>query len=264
MLGSYSTTICKVFLAASLLGFAVGCEYHVLKQDPQGQGVGGQNSDTANKISADQTVNAKLIQNFVLASCVRCHSSTQPILNSLDAIKLNIKKIQSSVNANQMPPSRAGYSPLTDCEKDILRAWISENTPDESTIKVASLPTCEAYVPVVAPKPVRPTPPKKPQTILDMPLNYDTLNTQILQKKCTHCHNADGPDIMAAMYLFYPYSNIISHGKLLGTNRHDSNFVKMLEAPDDERMPPAEDGPRLTDDELEFVRRWIDAGHPEN
>lgn len=256
MLGSYSTTICKLLLALTILVFASACEYHVLKQDPQAK--------SAKKLSADQVVDAQIVQGFVLSSCVRCHGgTTQPILNSLDAIKMNIAKIQNSVNANKMPPSRAGYTPLTDCEKAILHVWVSEGMPTSSTTKVSTLPSCDSYEPIVKPPPVRPTKPP-PVAILDMPLNYQTLNTQILQKKCAHCHNPDGPDIMAAMYLFYPYSEITSHGRLLGTNRNDSNFVKMLEADDSERMPPADDSPRLSPEEIEFVKRWIDAGHPEN
>jgi hypothetical protein len=46
-----------------------------------------------------------------------------------------------------MPRPESGYSPLTDCQKDILREWIVEGMPEKSEKKIMALAHCRQDVP---------------------------------------------------------------------------------------------------------------------
>jgi hypothetical protein len=114
--------------------------------------------------------------------------------------------------------------------------------------------------PTVPPNP--PVPPDQ-QSILDMPLNYETLRVKILEPRCLHCHKEGATDPNASETFLFPYSELASHPKLLGTGSADSRLFKMVSRTDDRRMPPPEESGPLSADEIEFIKRWVDAGHPE-
>lgn len=212
-------------------------------------------------LSQNSTVDSMTIQQTVLRSCTKCHSGQKsPNLATLDDISRNIKAVLEAVNSNQMPPSFAGYSPLSDCEKNILMDWVASGMPQTSSKKISELSACHQGE--LQPAPAPPAP-QEPASILEMPLNYETLTTQILQPRCLHCHNPDSEDGDAAEILFYPFAEITKNPKLLGTSSLGSRLYKVVSRTDDERMPPPEDSEPLTADQLEFIKRWVDAGHPE-
>ena len=238
------------FIAICCALFLGSCTYHELKSAGAGSG--------SDAFGAQSTVSAELIQTSVLNTCLHCHSSnTMPDLGTIDGIRANTGLIQTEVNSNQMPPSSSGYPVLSDCQKAILQEWMTEGMPVTSDKKVMELASCQQGLPPSAPPPVQ-TP------ILEMPLNYQTLNSEILQPRCVHCHNSGSNDPDASQILLFPYSAITSHGTLLGADSAHSRFVTILTRTDDERMPPPEDSAPLSADRQEFIRRWIDAGHPEN
>jgi len=205
----------------------------------------------------ETTISSAVVQESVLGTCLNCHNGTRtPDLSSVTNIRANISKIQSEVDDNQMPPPSSGYSPLTSCQKDILREWITDGMPDQSGKKVFDLVSCHQTTPL-PPKPT-PAPP-----ILQMPLNYDTLTSQILQPRCLHCHNPQSDDPDAKDIPLSPYK-VLAAGKLLGVDSAHSKLYKMVSRTDDSRMPPPEDSGPLPADQIEFIKRWIDAGHPEH
>ncbi|MFZ3231499.1 MAG: hypothetical protein WA160_14930 [Pseudobdellovibrio sp.] len=206
-------------------------------------------------VFSDQTtIDATTIQESVLNTCIRCHSgTTQPNLSSIGGITASIAKINTEVTTNAMPPASSGYSPLTDCQKAILQDWVVAGMPSTSTKKVVDLAACHQG---------SLTPPTE-IPILNMPLNYQTLTAKILQPRCLHCHNVDSGDPDAADILLFPYSKLIAHKNLLGSDSTSSKFFTIISRTDEERMPPPEDSESLTADEQEFIKRWINAGHPE-
>lgn len=239
MRGFYCITISSFLILGS-------CNYHVLK-DP-----GTSSQDT---FSDTTTVSADVVQKSVLDTCLRCHSgSNAPALNTLDAIKANINKIQDEVTSNSMPPADAGYKPLSDCEKDILQEWVQKGMPDNSSKKVFDLAHCQSGVPQ--------TPPKKP--ILEMPLTYETLTTEVLQPRCLHCHNPKSDDPDAKDIALYPFADLVAQKNMvIAADAANSKIYKYVVRTDDNRMPPPEDGAPLTADQIEFIKRWINAGAPE-
>jgi uncharacterized membrane protein len=230
--------------------FLGSCTYHELKNAGAASG--------SDAFGAQSTVNADLIQQSVLNTCLHCHAgNTPPSLGSIDDIRANIGRVQIEVNSNQMPPSGSGYPTLSDCQKAILQEWVSEGMPATSDKKIVKLSACQQGVP--------PSPTPTPSTpILDMPVNYQTLNSEILQPRCVHCHSSGSGDPDASLILLVPYSAITGHGTLLGADSAHSRFVTLVTRTDDSRMPPPEDSDPLSADQQEFIRRWIDAGHPEN
>lgn len=223
------------------------CSYHEIK--------GTLAQDAQQTFSENQMIDATTIQQSVLFTCTRCHSGTnQPYLGTAGDIQRNFAKVQQEVSANAMPPSDSGYRPLSACQKDILAKWAANGFPVSSTVRVLDLPSCAA---------ANSGPPVN-QPILSMPLNYQTLTTQILQPKCLHCHNANSSDPDASQYLLYPFAKMAAHVNLLGVDSAHSKLYRIVSRTDDERMPPPEDSAALSAEQQEFIKRWLDVGHPEN
>ncbi len=256
MRGFYCTIIYRIFSIINVFRFfsrislvllLASCNYKIIKDSPT------QNSTTS--FGENATVDAVLVQQSVLAICLRCHAgNTNPNLSTIDAITSQIDKIKSQVMSNQMPPSSSGYAALTDCQKDILNEWIRLGMPSTSSSKVTDLNSCKQGTPI--------QPAAKP--ILEMPLNYQTFVEKILQPKCLHCHNEKSGDLDASQYLLYPYAELIAHKKLFSTDGAHSKLYKIVSRNDDERMPPPKDSAALATDEQDFILRWLDNGYPEN
>ena len=240
-------TITFSFLMSIIVIALTSCNYNIIK--------GTQTPSGPSSFSENTTVDASVIQQSVLSSCTRCHAgNTNPNLSTFAAIVSQIDRVKAQVLSNQMPPASSGYAALTDCQKDILLEWIRLGTPDTSNSKVTDLPACKQGLPS---KPIE-------QPILELPLNYKTFAEKILQPRCLHCHNEKSGDLDASQYLLYPYSELIAHKKLFGSDSAHSKLYKIVSRDDEERMPPPKDSAALASDELEFIRRWLDAGYPEN
>lgn len=241
----------KCFSLFALLSAALvlnACNNYNLLQDSQVL------SGTQTGLGEEALISTEIVQRTTLSSCQHCHSGLkQPILNSKATVLASLGKVQSEVFSEQMPPRSSGYKAVTECEKEILKKWVELGTPDTSNVKVSSLPGCANSTP------------KPPESIpiSQMPLDYQTLATKILQPKCLNCHNPDGdPD--AQDILLFPYSELASKPTLLGTSSAQSKLVRMVTRTDEERMPPPESNiPALTSEEIDFLKKWIDAGHPE-
>lgn len=225
-------------IICSLLFFLVSCKYHILKNTQPDQGV----------FNSTTSISSDLVQKSVLGTCIQCHNNFAEINN----IRAGIKEIQSRISSDQMPPADRGFKPLDACLKSILQQWVSEGLPDQSQTLVSNLVGCNQGVPISQPE----TP------ILEMPITYETLRNRILEKRCLHCHNPQSEDPDAAEILLAPYEELVAHKNLLGENSSTSQFYKIVSRTDDERMPPPVDSSPLPAEEIEFIKKWINAGHP--
>jgi len=100
-------------------------------------------------------------------------------------------------------------------------------------------------------------------SIANLPLTYATFLSQILQPRCLHCHNPQGTDSDAAQVLLFPYATLLKHKSWFPENIEQSKLIKMITRTDEYRMPPPEDGAPLSNEEIQFIRQWLLAGHPE-
>jgi len=87
----------------------------------------------------------------------------------------------------------------------------------------------------------------------------------ILASNCFKCHGPDAETRQAGLRLdtFDGATSPLPSGRLaISPGRHDASAVlERIRSHDDAfRMPPAEVGPRLTDEEIDVLMRWIEAG----
>ncbi len=257
MLGwSYITTFknLKIILSAGAVVFiATSCNYKMQKQDPAGNS--GQGS-----LSADAVISYEIVSSYSMHTCQSCHAGvSKPGLDSIDLVRANSSKVMTEVEGNKMPPPEKGYSSLSDCQKAIMKKWVDIGMPESSSSRVSELPECKS-IGSVTPPPIIP--------IELMPLNYETLNTRILQKKCLSCHTSDSKND-AKDYPFYPYQALIDEaqsGLEWAPPAIKNKVYRDITAPDgdDNLMPPPESKQaRLTQEEINFIVRWVDAGRPE-
>ncbi len=204
-------------------------------------------------------VDVNTIMNKTLVSCKSCH---REMVNS-DAIRSKIDSIRDSVEDDWMPFGNR-FSKLNACDKATLTAWSAGGMLETSTLLVSSLEACR---PVSNPGEVSPVEVPVPidveTPLAILPLNFSTFENRILEKHCTSCHNSSSIDFEASEILFSPFLKLKENPKYLGTGSTDSRIYKRINRDDDLRMPPLS-FPSLNQEELDFVKRWIDAGAPES
>ncbi len=220
-----------------------GCNYKLAKTADSNSG--------NNSLSANQIITFQLIQSYSLTSCQNCHAGKQaPQLTSLSDLKTHSDLVWSEVSTNAMPPTASGYEPLSSCKKALLKKWIDLGMPSESTATVGEITECKN-------ENQQPAPPVIPISL--MPLNYETLKTRILQPKCLLCHSAGGEQSDMS---FFPYSELMVMARFWKSPAVKSKVFDEITKVDG--MPPLDSNiPVLTSDEIDFVKRWIDAGNPE-
>lgn len=247
MRGFYFITIFSFLLSS--------CNYKELKNATNA--VAGKNPS----FKANAVVGWDVMRDSVLTQCMSCHvGRTNPELGSYTSVVQNISKIESDVLQNVMPPAKNGYEPLNSCYKSILTTWIQAGTPETTTTKVIDLPDCHT---------VGNQPPQEETPIALEPLNYDVLLKRILRPRCLNCHNPDSNEANeegeeARNLLFYPFSEIENNATKWGISSSKSKIIRHLESKDPKKVmpPPPKDLP-LRDEEINYVKRWIDAGKPE-
>jgi len=203
-------------------------------------------------LSSQEAISYDLIKRYSLSTCTTCHSAGQksPNLSTLADLQKNQSKVLHETDTDSMPPKKKGYAALTTCQKALLKKWADLGAPETSNSTVADVAECKT---VAEQPPVAVTP------ILLMPLNYETLKTRILQQKCLSCH-AEGAD--QSDLPFFPYSAISTQSEWSSPAEKSKVYEEIINKEDG--MPPPESAlPSLTDDEIEFVKKWIDAGRPE-
>lgn len=242
---SYTTTYKIIFI----LLFLTNCNYKTQKIDP--------NADRGNgSLSAETLITDDLVMNYSLRTCLNCHAGSKPpTLDTASTVKANIDKVIQDLEKDSMPPISAGYSSLTACQKDLVKAWANN-----SARTIGEIASCKNTG--VGTNPVLPILP-----IELMPLNFETLKTKILLPKCVVCHNPDGDDWEAALIPFTSYSEIASgeFAKYWTAPAASSRVIEdIVDIGAGVSMPPVDSGLKpLSVQEIDFISRWIDAGKPE-
>ncbi len=223
----------------------VGCNYSKSKSIAS---IGSGNGS----LSGTTVIDFALIKSYSLSTCLNCHSGSQaPDISTAAGASASIVRILARVDVDTMPPASGGYQMLNACQKALLHKWSDLGTPTTSTTTVASIPECAGAGGIGGtPAPVIP--------ISQMPLNYDTILTKILQPKCITCHSATGtmPDIQ-----FFPYTTLMLKSSKWSAPGTSSTVYQVSKQ---KSMPPASSGlSALTTEELTVLTKWIDAGKPE-
>ena len=202
------------------------------------------------KIAPEEVVSWSLIREKVLVRCLDCHNHrTSPDLVRAVQVRENLPKILLAVKRGSMPPVRQSSVPLNLCQKAILSKWAELSAPDSSEVRVADLIECNVQ------------PPEVPE-LRDMPLNFETLKSRILDPRCVHCHSPTSSS-KANSLPFDSYEAIANdpRGRWSAPGASSRIFRSMTRS-DKFRMPPPEYSDSLSKEEIDFIVRWIDAGKP--
>ena len=99
------------------------------------------------------------------------------------------------------------------------------------------------------------------------PIDFGRQIQPILTKHCVGCHGPDAEHREADLRLDQRDSALASlpSGKtpiVPGKAAHSELFRRVTTSAADERMPPSDTGPALSPEQIELLRRWIEAGAP--
>ena len=181
-----------------------------------------------------QLVNEKIL----IPKCLSCHDNSVKInLETYADVYGHIGKIkQSTISSRKMP--KAPYPALTKEEIELLTAWIQVGAPE------------------------------KPQDGIDQPpiqiepleATFNSINKNILQKKCMVCH-AVGKEA-ERVPLDSPESMIDSPLEIVIPGNSEESGLMISISPNARKlMPPKKSGIiALKPEEIELVKQWIDNG----
>jgi uncharacterized membrane protein len=167
--------------------------------------------------------------------CITCHGSSGGVsLVDFQSARQFLKEIeQAALIENRMPKSPV--SPLTDRERLILRAWIDAGAPERPAVG--------------EPKPLPPEP------VLEA--TFDSIRSQILEKKCVLCHKAGGKAERIPLSTREDLLNSPLEIVIPG-NPEESMLMIVTQAGARKPMPPKSSGiTPLTAEQIDIVGRWI-------
>lgn len=194
-------------------------------------------AETTTDVCVDNIDYKVVNQAVIQPKCLACHGTGAGLVNldTYSAVQANIGKIQSAVQAGRMPPGK----PLSQNEKDILSAWVTNNTPEAVTTNAM---TCNdstggepILVPVLAP-------------------NFESISAMILQPRCIGCHGeGDSLD-------FSSYAKILENKGLFQSKPGEESLFVVAVA---SGMMPPKKNPDLSEEEVSVIRQWVMLGIPE-
>lgn len=192
-----------------------------------------------------QLVTFEFVKTSALKTCYQCH------FNKFDTEEqlMNIKElVLNRVNKDEMPPSWSGLKPLSECEKEILQTWISNRSQSLPQASTYDLTKCAAQRSAIN---------EDKSELLNQPLTFETLKTQILEKKCIICHNenlSEGGVVLETL-------KDLKDQDLIAKTAELSLLYKKILSNAKRSMPPASSGiAKLTEEEELFLKSWIDSG----
>jgi uncharacterized membrane protein len=169
--------------------------------------------------------------------CVSCHQqydTYQGVIRELSAIK-------AAVESNRMP--RSGGS-LTDSQKAILSAWIEKGAPEQ--VGNSGEP--------IAPVKLEPT--------------WKSLSENVIFPKCLVCHNPQGQakflDLSSRQIIFDNRYRVFGADSIfIDLDSPEESYLLQILNDDEEPMPPVWSNiPRLTQNELKTLTKWLSLGLP--
>ncbi|XGC79604.1 hypothetical protein ACES2L_09725 [Bdellovibrio bacteriovorus] len=201
---------------------------------------------------ADQEVNFELVKNLPLSTCQRCHSMTDE-----EKVFGMREKILATVEAETMPPRSGGYSPLTECEKQILRTWIDDKLHERTQLlTVKELSACGNVKQSETPKGV---------DFKTLEVSFENLKTHIIDQKCLKCHVVGKKTVLENLEGLKASVKQILVPKDPASPVESTPLYRAVVPPLDNptappRMPPARASlAPLTADEVEYLKKFIQA-----
>lgn len=200
---------------------------------------------------AEQKISFDVLKATALSTCLECHTGGNRSMNTPEKVLAQKEAILNAVHKDSMPPRASGYKPLGACDKQILETWIDDQTHGrKDSPRVKDLAACtDAEAPKTKPK----------TDFKTLPLSFDNLKTAILAPKCLSCHTTE-----TAKRTILEDMDHIRQKELVKEKAEDSVLYQIVVPGMNKRfMPPARSGiPALNAEELDYLKRWIEAGAP--
>ena len=199
---------------------------------------------------SDSIVSFEVVQQTSLRTCLECHTGGSHSMSTPQKVLAQKTEILESIFTGQMPPKTSAYPQLNNCEKQILETWFDDQSANRSaSLRVNQLSACGN---VEAPKPI-------PKTdFKTLPLTFENLKTEILAKKCYSCHTSDS---RGYEYKLENLEAIKDYELVMATPDESPLYNVLIPGRTDSFMPkPSSGRAPLTEEEVDFVKRWIEAG----
>lgn len=93
-------------------------------------------------------------------------------------------------------------------------------------------------------------------------IDFEKQVLPLLETNCLHCH---GSEVRDGGLRFLSRKDLLTlndsgEPAIVSGHSSESELIKRITAPEEERMPPAEEGDRLQSDKIALLKKWIDAG----
>ncbi|RTL57274.1 MAG: hypothetical protein EKK37_14590 [Sphingobacteriales bacterium] len=118
-----------------------------------------------------------------------------------------------------------GQLPLTQAQKDIIKKWIEEGAKN-----TACASNCDPNL-----------------------FTYSGFVQPLLQNNCVGCHSGSSASGGLNLTLYSTVKTLATNGRLYGAITHASGYIPMPNA-----------SSKLSDCEITQIKKWIDAGAPQN
>lgn len=141
-----------------------------------------------------------------------------------NAANSKIYKVIITTDPNDIMPP-PGRTPLTQAQKDIIKKWI-----DEGAKNTTCTTTCNAGL-----------------------FTYSGFIQPLLQKNCVGCHSGTNPAGYLNFTVFSIVQTLALNGKLYGSISQMPGYIPMPQS-----------GAKLSDCQITQVKKWVDAGAPQN
>lgn len=244
--------VAPLIFSVTILVTVISCKHEIPGGDPNtggnpggsgtggGTGGGGTNPP-ASTCSPDSVYFQQQVLPIFISNCALsgCHDAASHqdgiILTTYAGIRSEVRpgslsnseiweKITESDPDDRMPPPPR--NPLTQQQKDIIKNWILQGAQNNSCVN-ASCDTAN--------------------------VTYSTTIRNIISNKCQGCHSGSAA---SAGYDFSTYTGVkarINDGKLWGAVNHMPGYSAM-----------PKNGTKLSSCELSQIKKWMDAGAPNN
>jgi len=228
-------------MGVSVIALIISCKHQIPGITDTG-GSGGDNPPPTSTCSTDSVYFQQQVLPIFISNCAMsgCHdnasrqdgitlTSYQGIISG--GIRANnpgnskVYRVITTTDPDDRMP-RPPKNPLSQEQIDLIKKWIMQGAKNNSCVN-ASCDTAN--------------------------VTYSSSIKQIISNKCQGCHSSSNP---AGSYDFSTYAGIkarVNDGKLWGAVNHVSGY-----------SPMPKNGNKLSTCELAKIKKWIDAGAPNN
>jgi uncharacterized membrane protein len=239
-----------LFLGTILSETLTGCSYALQEAGlyPASKNTASPKGKSNAEKFSDQKITFEVVKVTALVTCLECHTSGRNAMATKEQFLAQKDLIRLEIENNEMPPKSSGFKLLSECEKQILETWIEDQDKNLESVKISELSKCTN---TNSPEKI-----EKPD-INTLSVSFENLQKYILAPKCLSCHSSEtreGDIVLESI-------QSLQDGQVIASTAEESLLYRIVLPGKKGQMPPAKSGlPRLTDDELNFLKKWIDNG----